>query len=74
MMKNVASFFLLIALAGTLSGCLYSPDVTYTYWRYSEASQMYSAIRTEKPLTADEMREQGLIEELPENAKTFEAR
>lgn len=73
-MKNLAAFFLLTVLAGTLSGCLYSPDITYTYWRYSETSKMYSAIRTEKPLTADEMQEQGLVEKLPENAKTFEAR
>ncbi|MGN0834807.1 MAG: hypothetical protein ACI4QA_03145 [Candidatus Spyradosoma sp.] len=66
---------LICALCGVaLSGCLYSPDVTYTYWRRSEASGLYSPIRSEVPLTPDEMRELGLVEQLPENAKTVEAR
>ena len=73
-MKKVASLFALSVLAGMSSACLYSPDVTYTYWRYSPTTQMYSPIRTEMPLSAEEMQEQGLREKLPENAKTVEAR
>lgn len=66
---------LLCALCGVaLSGCLYSPDVTYTYWRRSESTGLYSPLRSEVPLTPDEMRALGLVETLPENAKTVEAR
>lgn len=73
-MKKVAYLFASGLVAGMCSACLYSPDVTYTYWRYSPATQMYSPIRTETPLSAEEMKEQGLSEQLPENAKTIEAR
>lgn len=73
-MKKVACFFTLALVAGINSACLYSPDVTYTYWRYSPTTQMYSPIRTEMPLSAEEMKEQGLLETLPENARTVEAR
>lgn len=73
-MKKVAYLLTLFGIAGMNSACLYSPEVTYTYWRYSPTTQMYSAVRTEMPLSADEMREQGLSDKLPENAKTFEAR
>lgn len=72
-MKKLILLSICGALAGIFSGCLHSPDATYTYWRYSKSSQMYSPIRTEKPLTQDEMREQGLTENLPDNAKTTEA-
>lgn len=73
-MKKLACCFALVLVAGMSSACLYSPDVTYTYWRYSSTTQMYSPIRTETPLSAEEMREQGLLENLPENAETVEAR
>lgn len=73
-MKKLACYFALAFVAGVSSACLYSPDVTYTYWRYSPATQLYSPIRTEVPLSAEEMREQGLLEKLPEDAKTVESR
>lgn len=73
-MKKIACLFALAIIAGSTSACLYSPDVTYTYWRYSPATQQYSPVRTETPLSRDEMRELKLTESLPENAKTIEAR
>lgn len=69
------ALFCIFGLVGSLvfSGCLYSPEVSYTYWRLSESTGMYSPLRSEAPLSADEMRELGLVEKLPENAKTVEA-
>lgn len=73
-MKQFIYFFALALVAGCSSACLYTPDVTYTYWRYSPAMRMYSPIRTETPLSPEELREQNLVEKLPENAKTVESR
>lgn len=75
MARIMKTFSVLIFLfcGVAFSGCLYSPDITYTYWRCSEATGLYSPIRSEVPLAPDELRELGLVEQLPENAKVVEA-
>ena len=70
-MKKIATLFAIATLAVSFySGCLYRPDVTYTYWKFSPETQIYSAFRTETPLTSAELKELGLTDTLPQNAKT----
>lgn len=72
-MKKLFSIITLCAIAGTLAGCsLYTPEKTYTYWRYNATTQMYAPVRSEYQIDEIALKEEGLVSKLPENAKTTE--
>lgn len=53
------------------SACAGNPDA-HTYWLKNSTTGAYSAHVTYSPLSSDEIRELGLVEELPPDAKTIE--
>ncbi len=53
------------------SACAGNPDA-HTYWLKNSTTGAYSAHVTYHPLSSDEIRELGLVEELPPDAKTIE--
>lgn len=53
------------------SGCAGTPE-THTYWLKNEKTGTYSKHATYSRLSADEIRELGLVKELPEGAKTID--
>lgn len=62
------SFVVLASIA--FSGCAGTP-ATHTYWRKNPQTETYSRHDTYSRLSADEIRELGLVKELPEDAKTI---
>lgn len=73
-MKKIIFALIFALAAGTLGGCLYTPEKTYTYWRFNERTGMYAPVRSEYPIDEIALKEEGLCAEIPENAKTTEAR
>ncbi|MCD8283449.1 MAG: hypothetical protein LUD39_04700 [Opitutae bacterium] len=71
-MKKLAIPLLAICAAAIFGGCRYEPTTVYTYWRFSVETGTYSPVRTEYPISADEQRELGVVETLPQDAKTTE--
>ncbi|MCR5184099.1 MAG: hypothetical protein K6B46_05315 [Opitutales bacterium] len=72
-MKKTLLFLLaILTLCG--SACLYTPETTYTYWRYNERSGFYSPVRSEYPIDDIALKEEGLVAEIPQDAKTTEPR
>lgn len=53
------------------SGCTGNPT-QHTYWLKNPTTGTYSAHRTYSPLHNDEIRELGLVKELPADAKTID--
>lgn len=68
--KIVVPAFFAIAIF-LLSGCAGNPP-QHTYWLQNPVTGTYSAHRTYSALSSDEVRELGLVKELPAGARVID--
>ena len=69
--KSFVIFVPALFVALLFSGCAGNPT-QHTYWLKNPTTGTYSAHRTYSALNNDEIRELGLVKELPADAKTID--